>query len=70
MLGMRETAMSEIAFQWKRLRVCVLCLWYLRHWPMGDISSAEWREQLDGETARDAFIEGWCRDADMSLYDK
>ena len=50
------------AFYAKRVWVCVLCLWYLRHWPWGDLSTAEWRFQLAGETARDAFMEGWCRD--------
>jgi hypothetical protein len=50
------------AFYWKRLRVCVLCWWYLRHWPWGDLSTAEWRFQLHGETARSAFLEGWCRE--------
>jgi len=54
--------MWELAFQFKRLRVCLLSLWYLRHWPMNDLSTAEWRFQLDGETARSAFLEGWCRD--------
>jgi hypothetical protein len=53
--------MREILFQWKRLRVCLLCLWYLRHWPWGDISDKEWRDQLEFETARSAFLEGWCR---------
>ncbi len=53
--------MSELAFKLKRLWVCLLCLRYLRHWPMRDLSDAEWRFQLDGQTARDAFLEGWCR---------
>ena len=52
----------ESRFRTKRLQVCVLCLWYLRHWPMSDLSEAEWRWQLDGATAWDAFLEGWCRD--------
>ena len=52
----------DIGFRWKRLRVCLLCYWYLRHWPMNDLSETEWLFQLDGETARSAFIEGWCRD--------
>ena len=52
----------DMGFHWKRLRVCLLCYWYLRHWPMNDLSEAEWRFQLDGETARSAFLEGWCRD--------
>ncbi|MCE5292957.1 MAG: hypothetical protein LLG14_27490 [Nocardiaceae bacterium] len=55
----------EAAFQWKRLRVCLLCWWYLRHWPWGDLSTAEWRFQLDGETSRSAFLEGWCRMDDL-----
>lgn len=45
-------------FQLKRLHVCLLCWWYLRHWPMNDLSRAEWQFQLAGETARDAFLEG------------
>ena len=49
-------------FYCKRLWVCVLCFWYLRHWPWSDLSTAEWRFQLAGETARDAFLEGWCRE--------
>lgn len=56
----------ECAFQWKRLRVCLLCWWYLRHWPWGDLSTAEWKFQLAGETARSAFLEGWCRMDDLS----
>ena len=52
----------DAAFYWKRFRVCVLCYWYLRHWPWGDLSTAEWRFTLDGEAARSAFIEGWCRE--------
>lgn len=56
-------------FRWKRLHVCLLCLWYLRHWPMNDLSDREWLEQLDGETAWDAFIEGWCRDTDLPRGD-
>lgn len=56
---------DPLAFHLKRLHVCLLSLWYLRHWPMNDLSAAEWREQLDGETARDAFLEGWCRDFDL-----
>lgn len=56
---------DNIVFHLKRLQVCLLCLWYLRHWPMNDISDVEWREQLDGETARSAFLEGWCRMDDM-----
>lgn len=55
----------ECAFQWKRLRVCLLCWWYLRHWPWGDLSTAEWKFQLAGETARSAFLEGWCRMDDL-----
>ena len=53
---------ETIVFRSKRLRVCLLCLWYMRHWPMNDISEAEWREQLEGETAWSAFLEGWCRE--------
>ena len=49
----------DIGFRWKRLRVCLLCYWYLRHWPMSDLSEAEWRYQLAGETARSAFLYGW-----------
>jgi hypothetical protein len=52
----------EAAWRWKRFKVCLLCLWYLRHWPMYDLSDAEWMFQLDGETAWDSFVEGWCRD--------
>lgn len=52
---------SELRFQIKRLHVCLLCLWYLRHWPMNDLDNTEWHEQLDGERAYDVFIEGWCR---------
>lgn len=48
-------------FYLKRLHVCLLCLWHLRHWPWGDLSTAEWRFQLAGETAWDAFVEGWRR---------
>ena len=53
---------AEVVFQWKRLRVCLLCLWHLRHWPMNDISEDEWRTLLDDETPRSAFLEGWCRE--------
>lgn len=49
-------------FYLKRFYVCLMCWWYLRHWPWGDLSTAEWRFQLAGETARDAFHEGWCRE--------
>ncbi len=52
----------EAHFRWKRLRVCLLCWWHLRHWPMNDLTDAEWRFQLDGATAREAFMEGWCRE--------
>lgn len=52
----------EASFRWKRLHVCLLCLWRLRHWPMNDLTEAEWRCQLAGETAESAFMEGWCRD--------
>jgi len=54
--------MKELAFQWKRLRVCWLCWRILRHWPWSDISDAEWREQLEYSTAREAFMEGWVYD--------
>lgn len=50
---------------WK-LRVCLYCYWYLRHWPASDISDAEWREYFNAdETAWDTFIEGWGRSDDM-----
>ena len=52
----------EARFRWKRLRVCLLCLWHLRHWPMNDLTDTEWRFQLDGATAWEAFLEGWCRE--------
>jgi hypothetical protein len=31
---------------------------------MNDLSDAEWRFQLHDTTARDAFLEGWCRCGD------
>lgn len=49
--------------------MCFLSLWYLRHWPMNDLSTAEWRFQLDDMTVWDAFIEGWCRDTDLPRGD-
>ena len=57
-----ERVISEGAFRWKRFRVCLLCYWHLRHWPMDDLSDAEWRFQIEGQTAYEAFLEGWCRD--------
>ena len=57
-------ALWEVAFRWKRLLVCLLSMWHLRHWPMNDLSDAEWRFQLHDTTARDAFLEGWCRCGD------
>ncbi len=58
--------MSAGRYVWWRLRVCLLCWWYLRHWPWGDISDAEWREGFDaGESPRENFLEGWCRMDDM-----
>ena len=59
----------ELSFQRRRLAVCFLSLWYLRHWPMNDLSTAEWRFQLDDMTVWDAFIEGWCRDTDLPRGD-
>ena len=59
----------NMAFYWKRLRVCLLCLWYLRHWPMSDLSTAEWRLQLLDMTASDAFFEGWGRCDDLGPPD-
>lgn len=59
----------ELSFQSKRLHVCCLSLWYLHHWPMNDLSTAEWRFQLDGEPAWEAFIEGWVRDCDLPRGD-
>ena len=61
---MKSPLLWDLAFRWKRFRVCLLSLWYLRHWPMNDLSDAEWRFQLDGMTAREAFCEGWCRGGD------
>lgn len=52
----------DMEFRWKRLRVCLLCWRYLNHWPMNDLSEGEWRWQLEDQTARGAFLEGWCRD--------
>ena len=52
----------EARFRWKRLQVCLWCWLHLGHWPINDLTDAEWRSQLDGVTAYEAFVEGWCRE--------
>jgi hypothetical protein len=62
--------MSDMIFQLKRLYVCWLCWYHLRHWPMNDLDDAEWRAQLEAENAYDAFIEGWCREMEYQNHDE
>ena len=61
---MTQRTSNELTFRLRlrRLHVCVLCWWYLRHWPMDDLDDAEWMKQMDGYSACDVFLEGWCRD--------
>ena len=58
----KEKQTLSIALRWKRLRVCIICWWYIRHWPMDDLTDEDWVAQLDWGSPWEVFLEGWCRD--------